>query len=196
MFSGTIQSSPQPEVYKNSRENAESQVKKELSDEQKRQVQELKRRDQEVKAHEAAHVAAGGAYVRGGASYTYQSGPDGKRYAVGGEVSIDTSAVRGDPQATITKMETVRRAASAPADPSGQDRAVAAQASATAADARKELLTQKNGNGKGAPSEEKPAEPAISSEKEVKKRSGAGNYNSDARVHPDENYSYNLKIYA
>ncbi|MBN1600864.1 MAG: hypothetical protein JW915_04600 [Chitinispirillaceae bacterium] len=196
MFSGTIQSSPQPDAYKNTRENAEPQVKNELSDEQKRQVQELKRRDQEVKAHEAAHVAAGGAYVRGGASYTYQSGPDGKRYAVGGEVSIDTSSVRGDPQATITKMETVRRAALAPADPSGQDRAVAAQASATAAEARKELLTQKNGNGKGAPSEEKPAEPAISSEKEVKRRSGAGNYNSDARFHPDENYSYNLKIYA
>lgn len=196
MFSGTIQSSPQPEVYKNSRENAEPQLKKELSDEQKRQVQELKRRDQEVKAHEAAHVAAGGAYVRGGASYTYQSGPDGKRYAVGGEVSIDTSPVRGDPQATIIKMETVRQAAFAPADPSGQDRAVAAQASATAAEARKELQKQKSSGGEEEVSGKKPVEPAISSEKEVKKRSGAGNYNSDARFHPDKNYSCNLKIYA
>jgi len=100
-------------------------AKKELSSEEKKQIAELKARDNEVRAHEAAHVAAGGQYIRSGASYQYQTGPDGGRYAVGGEVSIDTSAVKGDPEATIAKMQVVKRAAAAPASPSGQDRAVA-----------------------------------------------------------------------
>ena len=88
-----------------------------LSKEEQQEVAKLKQRDAEVRAHEQAHIAAGGHYVRGGANYEYQTGPDGKRYAVGGEVSIDTSPVPDDPQATITKMQTVRRAALAPAKP-------------------------------------------------------------------------------
>ena len=99
----------------------------ELTPEEQKQVTDLKKQDREVKAHEAAHIAAGGAYVRGGATYSYQSGPDGKRYAVGGEVSIDT-APEDDPNATIRKMQAVRSAALAPANPSGQDRSVAAAA--------------------------------------------------------------------
>jgi len=84
----------------------------------------LRRRDGEVRAHESAHMAAGGSLVRGGASFTYEVGPDGRTYAVGGEVSIDTSSVPGDPAATMRKMQQVRAAALAPASPSGQDRAV------------------------------------------------------------------------
>jgi hypothetical protein len=76
-----------------------------------------------------AHIAAGGQYVRGGANFEYQTGPDGKRYAVGGEVSIDTSGVSGDPDATMRKMQVVRKAALAPAKTSAQDRSVAASAS-------------------------------------------------------------------
>lgn len=115
---------------------------KELSAEQKKQVQELKKRDIEVRAHESAHSAAGGQYIRGGASYEYQTGPDGQRYAVGGEVSIDTSPVRDDPRATIMKMQAVKRAALAPASPSGQDRAVASAAAAAQAQAYQELSEQ------------------------------------------------------
>ncbi len=99
-----------------------------LSEEEKAEITELKSRDQEVRTHEQAHIAAGGQYVKGGASYSYQSGADGKQYAVGGEVNIDTSSVSGDPDATIRKMQTVRAAAMAPAEPSGQDRSVASQA--------------------------------------------------------------------
>ncbi len=99
-----------------------------LTEEEKAEVTELKARDQEVRTHEQAHIAAGGQHVKGGASYSYQSGADGKQYAVGGEVSIDTSSVSGDPDATIRKMQTVRAAAMAPAEPSGQDRTVASQA--------------------------------------------------------------------
>lgn len=113
-----------------------------LSSEESQQVAELKSRDQEVRTHEMAHVMVGGSLVRKGASYQYQTGPDGQRYAVGGEVSIDSSAVSGDPSATITKMQQVKRAALAPAEPSSQDRAVAAAAAQTEAAARLELLQQ------------------------------------------------------
>lgn len=114
-----------------------------LTEEEQKQVEELKARDAEVKAHEQAHIAAGGSYVRGGARYDYQTGPDGKKYAVGGEVSIDTSAVEGDPQATINKAQVILKAALAPAEPSGQDKAVASQARQMMASARKELMSEK-----------------------------------------------------
>jgi ribosomal protein L11 len=113
-----------------------------LSSEELQQVAELKSRDREVRSHEMAHMMVGGNLVRKGASYQYQTGPDGQRYAVGGEVSIDSSAVSGDPSATIRKMEQVKRAAMAPAEPSGQDRAVASAAAETEAAARQELLQQ------------------------------------------------------
>jgi hypothetical protein len=112
-----------------------------LDEDQKRQVDQLKKRDQEVKAHERAHMAAGGGLVQGGASYTYQRGADGKLYAVGGEVKIDTSAER-DPDQTIRKMQQVKRAALAPANPSGTDRAVAARASQIELQARMEKAQQ------------------------------------------------------
>lgn len=96
-------------------------------------------RDREVRAHEAAHANVGGIYA-GAPSYQYQRGPDGRNYAVGGEVSIDTSPVPGDPQATIAKAQVVRRAALAPAQPSLQDRAVASEALAMEQQARRELL--------------------------------------------------------
>ncbi len=107
-------------------------------------INELKSTDREVRAHEAAHVAAGGQYVQGGASFEYKTGPDGKRYAVAGEVQIDTSAVPDDPQATIEKMEVVKRAALAPKNPSSQDRSVAAAANRAQSQARIELQAEKS----------------------------------------------------
>ncbi|HBT56765.1 MAG TPA: catalase, partial [Pseudomonas sp.] len=102
------------------------------------EIRELAARDREVRAHEQAHMAVGGQYA-GSMSLSYERGPDGRLYAVGGEVSIDTAPVPGDPQATIDKMEQVRRAALAPAEPSSQDRAVAAQAAQLIAQARAEI---------------------------------------------------------
>mgnify|MGYP000386241584 CR=1 FL=1 len=103
-------------------------------------LRELQARDREVRAHEAAHKAVGGA-LAGGMSFTYQTGPDGRQYAVGGEVSIDSGPER-DPQATIAKMRQVIAAALAPAEPSAQDRAVAAQARAIMAEAQRQLAEQ------------------------------------------------------
>ena len=117
----------------------------ELTPEQEQQVAELKRRDAEVRAHEAAHQAAGGAHA-GSASYEYQRGPDGVNYAVGGEVPIDVSR-ENEPEATITKMEQVKAAALAPAEPSAQDRRVAAQADAIKTQAQQELRNSAQGGG-------------------------------------------------
>ena len=111
-----------------------------LSPEELKQLTELKARDREVRAHEAAHQAVGGQYA-GAISYTFQRGPDGAQYAVGGEVPIDVSPVPGDPQATIEKMRVVRAAAMAPAEPSGQDRAVAAEAMQVMLKAQSEVMS-------------------------------------------------------
>lgn len=121
------------------------------SPEQLSQIAELKARDQEVRTHEQAHLSAAGSLARGGAHYSYVTGPDGLRYAAGGDVSIDVSEEPGDPQATIRKAETIRRAALAPANPSGPDQSIAAKATAMANKARGELLNsqkQPSANGK------------------------------------------------
>jgi hypothetical protein len=113
-----------------------------LDKKQEQAVSELQSRDREVRAHEQAHIAAGGNLVRGGATFSYETGPDGKRYAIGGEVNIDTSPVQDDPSATIRKAYRVRAAALAPASPSGQDQAVASAAMSMAAQAQMELAKQ------------------------------------------------------
>jgi hypothetical protein len=117
--------------------NREEQQQRELQELQ--EIEILAARDREVRAHEQAHASVAGQYA-GSPTYTYQRGPDGVSYAVGGEVSIDTSAIPGDPEATIRKAQQLQRAASAPADPSGQDRQVAAQAAQLEQRARAELL--------------------------------------------------------
>ena len=116
-----------------------------LTESELKQLAELKARDREVRAHEAAHQAVGGQHA-GAISYSYERGPDGAQYAVGGEVPIDVSPVAGDPQATIEKMRVVRAAAMAPAQPSSQDRAVAAQAMQTMLQAQVELANGESEN--------------------------------------------------
>lgn len=106
---------------------------------QVRAIADLKARDQRVRAHEAAHLSAAGDLALSGASFTYQRGPDGRAYAVGGEVSLDTSPVSGDPAATLAKAQRIQAAALAPSDPSAQDRSVAAAAAAMAARAGRDL---------------------------------------------------------
>ncbi|GMQ83849.1 MAG: hypothetical protein BMS9Abin08_0978 [Gammaproteobacteria bacterium] len=121
----------------------------ELNAEEKKQVEQLKTRDREVRAHEAAHKAAAGSLARGGASFEFEDGPDGRRYAVGGEVNIDTSKVSDDPQATISKAQTIRAAANAPAQPSGQDRSVASKATQMEAEARQEVAEEQRSETNG-----------------------------------------------
>jgi len=139
----TVKISQQGREQKNevTRTSADSPGASKLDLEQQRQVNDLKKTDQKVKAHERAHMAAGAGLVMGGANYQYQRGPDGKMYAVGGEVKIDTSREK-DPKETVTKMQQVKRAALAPSQPSSQDRSLAARASQIEAEARAELLKE------------------------------------------------------
>jgi len=125
-------------------------TQEQYSDVELKQIRSLKMRDSEVLAHERAHSAVGGQYA-GSPTYSYQSGPDGVKYAVGGEVSIDTSKVANDPQATLQKAQQIKAAALAPAAPSAQDRRVAAKADQMAAQARNDLLQgQENSVSKGS----------------------------------------------
>lgn len=115
----------------------------ELTSEEKAKVEELKARDAAVRTHEQAHVMAGGRYIIRRAQFNHVIGPDGKLYAVGGEVQIDTSEVPDDPEATIQKAQAVRRAALAPGDPSAADLQVAAKATQMEFEARMELAQQR-----------------------------------------------------
>ena len=112
-----------------------------LSAAEQQQIEELQRIDRKVQAHEMAHMAAGAGLVRGGVTYGYEMGPDGKRYAVSGEVSIDASPA-DTPERTIAKAARIQAAALAPADPSAQDRRVAAAASQMAVEARMAMASQ------------------------------------------------------
>jgi len=122
------------------KEAAASQDISELSSEEEDEVQTLKERDQEVRIHEQAHAAVGGQYA-GSPTYEYETGPDGKRYAVAGEVSIDVSEEE-EPEDTVQKMQIVRAAALAPAEPSTQDIKVAAEAAQKEQKAQSEISEQ------------------------------------------------------
>ncbi|MFY8273808.1 putative metalloprotease CJM1_0395 family protein [Pseudoalteromonas sp. SSDWG2] len=127
------------------RDDESSQQDSSRQDEQQQkeqqQIEELSSRDSEVRLHEQAHATVGGRYA-GSPSYEFQRGPDGKNYAVGGEVQIDVAAVPGDPRATIEKMQQVRAAALAPAEPSAADRAIARDATQKLVQAQTELASQ------------------------------------------------------
>lgn len=107
----------------------------------------LQSRDAEVKTHEKAHQAAAGGLSSGGMSLVYQTGPDGRAYAVGGSVQIDTSEGR-TPEETIQKARKVRAAALAPSDPSSTDIKVAARASQMEAQAMAELAQKGKGDSR------------------------------------------------
>ncbi len=105
------------------------------------QKNRLQARDGEVRAHEMTHIAAAGGLVKGGMSLVYQTGPDGRSYAIGGSVQIDTSK-GATPEETIQKAQRMRSAALAPSDPSPADLQVAARASQLESQARAEITKQ------------------------------------------------------
>jgi len=135
-----------------SRQQTQQQQQQEQQD--TKEIEQLKARDQEVRTHEQAHATTGGQYA-GSPQYEYTTGPDNKRYITGGEVSIDVSEAKS-PEETLRKMEQVRAAALAPAEPSSQDLKVAAEASQKAVEARTDIAEEKrealsSSNGESAP---------------------------------------------
>jgi hypothetical protein len=147
------------------RSENESKQQDRIQEQQQQQdlklIRSLSQRDREVQAHENAHSAVGGQYA-GSANYTYQRGPDGVNYAVGGEVPIDVGIIQGNPQATLEKMKLVQRAALAPAEPSSQDRKVAAIAVQQANQARAEIVIESRAvSSSGETSAADKSEPSI-----------------------------------
>lgn len=130
------QNTPPPNILTNENTNGQG-----LTPEEQQIVDDLKQRDAEVRAHEQAHKNVAGPYA-GAISYEYTTGPDNRQYAIGGSVQIDVSPVPNNPRATIQKMETVIRAALAPAQPSSEDFAVARAAQSARDAARNELRKQ------------------------------------------------------
>ncbi len=134
---------PKPEQGAMKEEQNKALAKnEELSAEEQREVQQLRARDREVRAHEQAHVAASGRIAVSGPRYSYDEGPDGKRYATGGTVNFQVPPANS-PEEEARLAAQLRRMALAPANPSGTDRAVAAGASAKESQARRETHKQK-----------------------------------------------------
>jgi len=90
-----------------------------------RVLQKFKNKDAEIRTHEQAHASIG--HTTSPISYNYQEGPDGKMYAVGGSVRLDTS-IPDDPNAAMLKLDMLQKAASASINPSSADNAISSQA--------------------------------------------------------------------
>ena len=124
---GTVNTDESKDNEKGSVSEEKGANGKTLSDKEKQQLQELKSRDIEVKKHEQTHQRVGSPYTSA-PSYEYETGPDGKKYAVAGSVNIDSSDA-DTPEKTAEKMRIIIKAAKAPAQPSSKDLSVAADAS-------------------------------------------------------------------
>lgn len=128
-------------------------------------------RDVQVRSHEHTHPVTTGRHASGSISYSYQIAPDGRPYAVGGHLNVDTSANRP------RKKQSRRCRQSWPQHlhrwiPSPQDRQVAGRASATLAKARVEMaenhkttgeaLVEKGKESQIAPESDETDEPEVS----------------------------------
>lgn len=114
-----------------------------LTPDEEQEVSKLKARDAEVKAHEQAHIAAATGINASAPTFTYQTGPDGEKYAVGGEVNISFTEGK-DPEENIANAEAMQNAALAPAQPSSQDLAVAKEAAKIIQENKQKLAEQKS----------------------------------------------------
>ncbi len=130
----------QSEQGSNSESNTES-GNDELTQQEQREVSELKMTDSQVKAHEHAHKAAAAGLSTSGPNYEYETGPDGKKYAVAGDVNVSYKH-SDDPEVNLRNAQQLRASALAPADPSSQDRKVAMQAEREIAQAKQEIMEE------------------------------------------------------
>ena len=103
----------------------------ELSVEERAILAELERQDHEVRTRDMAYLAAAGG-LAGSFAVQYETGPDGRRYAVAADVNLDTSAA-ATPEQSLTKARALRAAAmSASGDASAATRANTMEAQARA----------------------------------------------------------------
>lgn len=86
-----------------------------------RVLDKFKNLDAQIKGHEQLHASLGD--TKGAISYNYQTGPDGKLYATGGSVRMDTS-IPQDEEAALAKLDKLANAVSAPSGLSNADAAI------------------------------------------------------------------------
>ena len=113
---------------------------KELSESDEELLQKLKSRDAKVRSHEAAHVMAAGGQASS-PTYTYQTGPDGRRYAIGGSVDISIMTT-GDGEADARRAKKAYRAAMATGEPSARDLQTATRAQSMSAKSMKDAAAR------------------------------------------------------
>ena len=169
---GARGSSVEPAVGQGGRVAEPGAAPGQVSPEQQAQIAQLSKTDRDVRQHEQAHMAAGAGLVTSGASFTYTRGPDGRNYAVGGEVGIDTSEGR-TPAETLARAQQVQAAAMAPAQPSGQDHSVAAAAAQMAMQARVDMAREQ------AQAAQSGAQPQSREQVSADKSSGASQHSDD-----------------
>ena len=102
-------------------------------------LKKLRARDAKVRGHEAAHVIAAGGQAQGLPTYAYQTGPDGRRYAIGGSVNISILQT-GDEEANVRRANKAYRAAMATGEPSTRDMQTAQRATAISAKEKQKAL--------------------------------------------------------
>lgn len=129
-------SSEAMELYK-----AEQNKQEELTQQEEQELAKLKNTDAEVKRHENAHKAMAAGLQTSGPNYEYETGPDGKKYAVAGDVNISYQK-SSDPEINLKNAQKLKAAALAPAEPSAQDRSVARKADMEIAKAKQEILEE------------------------------------------------------
>ncbi len=87
-----------------------------------RVLEKFKQKDAQIRTHEQTHASQ--ANTTTPISYNYQVGPDGKLYAVGGYVRLDTSMPK-DPQEALYKLDRLQSATTSVKDMSGADAQIA-----------------------------------------------------------------------
>ncbi len=91
-----------------------------LSDNEQKAVNELKSRDKEVRLHEAEHMRNPELISVGGPKFTYAIGPDGKAYAIGGNVTLTTGKPKS-PEDAMQKAMALKNSSMGVGEPSSKD---------------------------------------------------------------------------
>ncbi len=87
-----------------------------------RVLEKFKSMDSNIRSHEQAHASSGTTTTP--IQYSYQVGPDGKMYATGGHVRLDTS-IPSDPKSAAIKLDQIKRSATSSVDSSSADMSIA-----------------------------------------------------------------------
>lgn len=87
-----------------------------------RVIDKFENLDAKTKTHEQAHASSG--TTTAPIQYNYQVGPDGRLYATGGSVRLDTT-IPEDEGAANAKLEELKDASSAPSELSAADAQIA-----------------------------------------------------------------------